>query len=76
MRKVTALAADAGGALKANRGARAAARQRAGELAGDAAPGAGGALVTVDLDATIVTACSDKEQAGRRGSSLAARGSG
>src|SRR5215467_6964564 len=32
-------------------------------LAGDAAPGAGGGRVTVDLDATIVTAYSDKEQA-------------
>jgi hypothetical protein len=63
-RLVTALAADAPGALKAIRAVRAAARQRAWELAGDAAPGAGGGLVTVDLDATIVTACSDKEQAG------------
>ena len=40
----------------------AAARERAWALAGDAAPAAGGELVTVDLDATIVTAC-DKEQA-------------
>ncbi len=38
--------------------ARAAARQRAWELAGDAASSAGGGLVTVDLDATIVTSCS------------------
>jgi hypothetical protein len=62
-RLIAALAADAPGALKAIRAARAAARERAWELAGDAAPGADGGLVTVDLDATIVTACSDKEQA-------------
>jgi Transposase DDE domain group 1 len=62
-RLVTRLAADAPRALKAIRAARAAARARAWELAGDAAPGAGGGLVTVDIDATIVTSCSDKEQA-------------
>jgi hypothetical protein len=62
-RLVTCLAADAPRALKAIRAARAAARQRAWELAGDAAPGAGGGPVTVDIDATIVTSCSDKEQA-------------
>src|SRR5947207_5232263 len=62
-RLVTRLAADAPAALKAIRAARAAARQRAWELAGDAAPGAGGGLVTVDIDATIVTSCSEKEQA-------------
>ena len=62
-RLVTRLAADAPRALKAIRGARAAARARAWELAGDAAPGADGGLVTVDIDATIVTSCSDKEQA-------------
>ena len=62
-RLVTRLAADAPRALKAIRAARAAARQRAWELAGDAAPGAGGGLVTVDIDATIVTSCSEKEQA-------------
>jgi hypothetical protein len=62
-RLVTRLAADAPRALKAIRAARAAARQRARELAGDAAPGAGGGLVTVDTDATIVTSCPDKEQA-------------
>jgi hypothetical protein len=44
-------------------GVRVGARQRAWELAGDAAPGAGGGLVTVDIDATIVTSCSEKEQA-------------
>jgi Transposase DDE domain group 1 len=63
-RLITTLAADAGGALKALRCARAAAREQAWALAGDAAPGAAGGLVTVDLDATIVTAYSDKEQAG------------
>jgi hypothetical protein len=62
-RLVTCLAADAPRALKAIRAARAAARERAWELAGDAAPGAGGGLVTVDIDATIVTSCSEKEQA-------------
>jgi hypothetical protein len=62
-RLVSRLAADAPRALKAIRAARAAARQRAWALAGDAAPGTGGALVTVDIDATIVTSCSDKDQA-------------
>jgi hypothetical protein len=62
-RLISALAAGAPRALKAIRAARAAARERAWELAGESAPGAGGELVTVDLDATIVTACSDKEQA-------------
>jgi hypothetical protein len=62
-RLVARLAADAPRALKAIRAARAAARQRAWDLAGDAAPGADGGLVTVDIDATIVTSCSDKEQA-------------
>jgi Transposase DDE domain group 1 len=62
-RLVTRLAADAPRALKAIRTARAAARQRAWDLAGDAAPGADGGLVTVDIDATIVTSCSEKEQA-------------
>jgi Transposase DDE domain group 1 len=60
---VTRLAGDAPRALKAIRSARAAARQRAWELAGDAAPGAGGALVTVDIDATVVTSYSEKDQA-------------
>jgi hypothetical protein len=62
-RLVTRLAADLPRALKAIRSARAAARQRAWELAGDAAPGADGGLVTVDIDATIVTSCPEKEQA-------------
>jgi hypothetical protein len=57
-RLIAALAADAPWALKAIRAARACAREQAWELAGGAAPGAGGGLVTVDLDATIVTACS------------------
>jgi hypothetical protein len=50
-------------ALKAIRSARAAARQRVWALAGDAAPGCGGGLITADIDATIVTSCSEKEQA-------------
>jgi Transposase DDE domain group 1 len=62
-RLVGRLAADAPAALKAIRSARAAARQRAWELAGDTAPGADGALIPVDIDATIVTACSEKDQA-------------
>jgi Transposase DDE domain group 1 len=62
-RLITRLAADAPRVLKAIRGARAAARERAWELAGDAAPGADGTLITVDIDATIVTACSEKDQA-------------
>ncbi len=63
-RKVAALAADPVRALKAIRAARARARERAAwALAGDAAPGAGGGLVTVDLNATLVTSCSEKENA-------------
>jgi hypothetical protein len=62
-RLVSKLAADAPRALTAIRAARAAARQRAWELAGDAAPGAEGGLVLVDIDATIVTAHSVKERA-------------
>ena len=62
-RLVAPLAADGPRALKAIRAARAAARERAWALAGDAAPGAGGGLVTIDLDATIVIAHSEKEQA-------------
>jgi hypothetical protein len=62
-RLVTRLAADAPRALKAIRAARATARARAWDLAGDAAPGADGGQVTVDIDATIVTSCSEKEQA-------------
>jgi hypothetical protein len=62
-RLIAALAADAPRALKAIRAARAAARDRVWALAGESAPGAGGGLVTIDLDATIVIAHSEKEQA-------------
>jgi hypothetical protein len=62
-RLVTALAADPGRSLRAIRRARAAARQRAWELAGPAAPGGTGGPVTVDLDATVVIAHSEKESA-------------
>jgi len=62
-RLVTALAGDLPRALKAIRAARASARERAWALAGQDAPGGDGGLVTVDLDATIVIAHSDKEQA-------------
>jgi hypothetical protein len=62
-RLVRALAGDAPRALTAIRAARAAARERAWALAGDAAPGAGDGPVIIDLDATIVIAHSDKEQA-------------
>jgi hypothetical protein len=61
-RLVRSLAADGPRALAVIRAARAAARERAWALAGDAAPGAGGP-VTIDLDATIVIAHSEKEQA-------------
>ena len=62
-RLVSELAADLPRALKAIRSARAAARERAWALAGDTAPGADGGLVTVDLDATIVIAHSEKRTA-------------
>ena len=62
-RLVSVLAGDLSRSLKAIRAARSAARERAWTLAGAAAPGADGALVTVDLDATVVIAHSDKEQA-------------
>jgi hypothetical protein len=62
-RLVRSLAGDAPRALKAIRAVRASARERAWALAGDAAPGADGGLVTIDLDATIVIAHSEKEQA-------------
>jgi hypothetical protein len=61
-RLVTALAADAPRALRAIRKARAAARERAWALAGDRAPGGDGALIPVDIDATIVIAHSEKEK--------------
>src|ERR1700744_4028617 len=62
-RLVSQLAGDLPRALRAIRGARAAAREGAWAVAGDAAPGADGGLVVVDLDATIVIAHSEKEQA-------------
>ena len=62
-RTISTLAADARCSLPALRKARAAARARAWQLAGDHAPGAGGGEVLVDLDATLVTAHSEKEQA-------------
>jgi hypothetical protein len=62
-RLVSSLAGDAPRALKAIRAARASARERAWALAGDAAPGADGGPVIIDLDATIVIAHSEKEQA-------------
>jgi Transposase DDE domain group 1 len=62
-RLVSALAADAPRALTAIRKARAAARERAWALAGDAAPGGDGSLIPVDIDATVLLAHSEKEQA-------------
>jgi len=62
-RLITTLAAEGPRALRAIRKARAAARERAWALGGERAPGAGGALVTVDLDATVVLAHSEKENA-------------
>ena len=62
-RLVSVLAAEGPRALRAIRRARAAARERAWVLAGDRAPGACGGLVTVDLDATVVLAHSEKEKA-------------
>jgi hypothetical protein len=62
-RLVRSLAADGPRALEAIRAARAAARERAWALAGDAAPGGDGGPVIIDLDATIVIAHSEKEQA-------------
>jgi hypothetical protein len=55
-RLITALAADAPRAVRAIRKARATARERTWGLAGDRAPGAGGSLIPVDIDATIVLA--------------------
>jgi hypothetical protein len=62
-RLVKTLAADESAALAAIRAARAAARERAWALAGGAAPGGDGEPVIIDLDATIVIAHSDKDQA-------------
>jgi hypothetical protein len=62
-RLVSVLAADLPKALRAIRKARSAARGRAWALAGEAAPGGDGSLIPVDIDATIVTAHSEKERA-------------
>jgi len=62
-RMIGRLAGDGDAALKAIRAARATARQQAWTLAGSVAPGSDGGLVTADIDATLVTAHSDKEQA-------------
>ena len=61
-RLIMRLAGDAARALKAIRSARAVARQQAWALPGEAAPGAGGELI-IDIDATIVTSYSEKDQA-------------
>ena len=65
-RTITTLAADAKSSLKAINTARAAARRRAWDLAGQRSPGHRASAsnpVVVDLDATLVTAHSEKEQA-------------
>ncbi len=65
-RTITALAADAKNSLNAIATARAVARSRAWDLAGQRSPGhhaSASAPVVVDLDATLVTAHSEKEQA-------------
>ncbi|WP_329088536.1 IS1380 family transposase [Streptosporangium sp. NBC_01469] len=62
-RLIDRLAADTTKALKAIRRARAIAREHAWTLAGPAAPGTDGHLIPIDLDATIVIAHSDKENA-------------
>jgi hypothetical protein len=49
--------------LRLIRGARAAAREQVWKVAGASAPGTGGALIPLDLDATIVIAHAEKEQA-------------
>lgn len=65
-RLITTLASDAGKAVTAIRAARAAARAAAWERAGDRAPDHGidaDDPIIIDLDATLVTAHSDKEWA-------------
>jgi hypothetical protein len=62
-RLISTLAADGPRALRAIRTARAAARERAWALAGGRVPGADPSLIPVDIDATLVTAHSDKEKA-------------
>lgn len=71
-RLVKALAQAGPAALRAIGKARAQARQRAWSLAGNRAPAADGDLIPVDLDATIVIAHSDKDQADRHGSAPSA----
>ena len=61
-RLVSQLAREAPRALTAIRAARAAAREQAWDLGGQAAPGVDGELITIDIDATIVIAHSEKEQ--------------
>ena len=65
-RVITALARDADGAVRAINTARATARARAWRLAAEAAPDHGRSArepLVIDLDATLVTSHSDKEQA-------------
>ncbi|WP_327103462.1 IS1380 family transposase [Nonomuraea glycinis] len=62
-RLIDRLATDTTTALKALRRARAIAREHAWTRAGSATPGADGELIPIDLDATIVIAHSDKENA-------------
>src|SRR5699024_7647373 len=62
-RTLTALAAQPGQAIAAVRAARATARQRVWQLAGDTPPAGEEGRVTLDLDATLLTAHSDKEMA-------------
>ncbi|WP_084516523.1 IS1380 family transposase [Microtetraspora niveoalba] len=62
-RLIDRLAADPARALKAIRAARAVARRQAWTLAGQHAPGTDGELIPIDIDATIVIAHSDKDQA-------------
>ncbi|MEZ7127744.1 IS1380 family transposase [Nonomuraea sp. AD125B] len=62
-RLIDRLAAEPTRALQAIRTARAEARQRAWHLTGQRAPGADGELIPLDIDATIVIAHSDKQQA-------------
>jgi hypothetical protein len=62
-RLIGRLAGDADAALAAIGTARAAARERSWQLAGKDAPGAAGEPIVMDIDATLVTAHSEKEQA-------------
>lgn len=62
-RLVTALAQAGPKALRTIRTARAAAREHVWMLAGERAPGANGAVLPLDLDATIVLSHSEKEEA-------------